>query len=122
VRILANENVADSVIVRLRERGHDVTWIRVDVPGATDESILRKAVAEQRLLLTFDKDFGELVFARGINASCGVVLFRLAAPTPEKLAERVERIPDSRSDWVGKFSVVDQRGTRMVPLPERRRE
>ena len=117
MRVLANENVAGDVVEELRERGHDVTWVRVDAPGAADEAVLARAVAEQRLLVTFDKDFGELVFARGAAASCGVVLVRISAPTSRELATVVSNVLESRSDWGGCFSVVEPHRVRMLPLP-----
>jgi hypothetical protein len=73
-------------------------------------------MAEQRLLITFDKDFGELVFRRGSAASCGVVLFRLRGLSPTAIAVRVADALETRSDWVGCFSVVDASRIRMVPL------
>ena len=62
MRFLANENVAGDAVFALREKGHDVVWIRTDTPGSNDEDILTRAVAEERILITFDKDFGELAF------------------------------------------------------------
>ena len=59
MRFLANENVPLDAISALRERGHDVIWVRTDTPGSTDEDILARAGAEERVLITFDKDFGE---------------------------------------------------------------
>ena len=77
MRFLANENFPRGAVEALRIEGHDTGWIRTDAPGATDEQVLGRARAEGRVLLTFDKDFGELVLRRGLPASHGVVLFRL---------------------------------------------
>lgn len=117
MRILANENVAGDAVARLRKDGHDVAWVRTDSPGAPDDANLARAVAEQRLLITFDKDFGQLVVRRGRTASCGVVLFRIGMPSPETVATRVGDVLAQRTDWEGHFSVVDERRIRMVPLP-----
>jgi len=116
VRILANENIAGDVIDLLRQRGHDVAWVRTDNPGTDDNSVLARSVAEDRLLITFDKDLGELVFRRGARASAGVVLFRLAVLPPAALARRISDVLDGRADWSGHFTVVDDRRIRMVPL------
>ena len=60
--------------------GHDVLVASEVDPGATDEVVLELAVREQRILVTRDKGFGSLVFAKGMAAS-GVVWFRgLSAP------------------------------------------
>ncbi len=50
----------------LRHDGHDVAWVRTDAPGSTDQQVLARAVAEDRILLTFDKDFGDLAFRAGL--------------------------------------------------------
>ena len=62
MRFLANENVPLDAVSALREIGHDVIWVRVDAHGSPDEDILSRAVAEKRVLITFDKDFGNLAF------------------------------------------------------------
>ena len=95
MRILADENMPGDAVAMIRSRGHDVLWIRTDSPGATDEANLAKAVAEQRLLITFDKDFGDLVFRRGHAASCGVVLFRITTPSSAAVATRIADTLDS---------------------------
>src|SRR5438067_6752352 len=69
MRFLANENVPRSAVEALRADGHDVSWIRSDAPGLTDEAVLARARADARVLLTFDKDFGELVLKLGASAS-----------------------------------------------------
>jgi predicted nuclease of predicted toxin-antitoxin system len=60
MNILANENFPRDAVTALREEGHDVVWIRTDAPGSSDEQVLARAQAENRVLVTFDKDFGEL--------------------------------------------------------------
>ena len=117
MRILLDENIPGDVAARLSSCGHDVAWIRIDSPGTSDEAILARAVSDQRLLITCDKDFGELVFRRGLAASCGVVLFRIAASSSEALAEKIAEVLNSREDWIGQFSVVDDRRIRMTPFP-----
>ena len=60
MRVIANENVAGTAIRGLRRNGHDVLSVKESMQGAEDESILQRAEAEQRLVVTHDKDFGEL--------------------------------------------------------------
>jgi|ERR1019366_8426548 predicted nuclease of predicted toxin-antitoxin system len=116
MRLLADENVALVVVLALRERGHDVAWVREDAPGGVDEEVLARATVEQRVLITFDKDFGELAFARGLPAACGVVLFRIAVPSPVHMVETIVGALESRDDWSGHFSVVHDDRIRMTPL------
>jgi predicted nuclease of predicted toxin-antitoxin system len=72
MQLLANENFPLDVVEAVRKIGHDVAWIRTDAPGSKDRDILQRAVSEQRVLLTFDKDFGELAFQFGLPATCGM--------------------------------------------------
>ncbi|MCS6845242.1 MAG: DUF5615 family PIN-like protein [Caldilineales bacterium] len=80
--------------------------------------VLRRAQNEGRVLLTFDKDFGALAFRAGLPASSGIVLFRIAAPSPAHVAHVAVAVLSSRTDWNGHFSVEDRR-LRMTPLPLR---
>ncbi|CAN5721871.1 hypothetical protein BH10CHL1_BH10CHL1_00850 [soil metagenome] len=92
-------------------------WIRTDSPGVIDEVVLARAIAENRVLLTFDKDFGELAFRRGLPATCGSILFRTTPTSGPEAARKVSAALVSRTDWPGHFSVIDERRIRMRPLP-----
>ena len=116
MRLCANENISEDCVIRLRQTGHDVLWIREAAPGSPDPEVLARALAEDRLLITFDKDFGELVFRRGAKAAHGIVLFRIAQPSSAAVAERVAAVLASRDDWAGHFSVVDDFTIRMRQL------
>ena len=116
MRLCANENISEDCVIRLRQTGHDVLWIREAAPGSPDPAVPARALAEGRLLITFDKDFGELVFGRGAKAARGIVLFRIAQPSSAAVAERVATVLASRDDWVGHFSVVDDFTIRMRQL------
>ena len=93
-------------------------WIRDSAPGSADDAVLALAAREGRLLLTLDKDFGELVFRRGAQASRGVILFRIPQPSAAAVAERVTAVLEARDDWPGHFSVVEEFAIRMRRLPE----
>jgi predicted nuclease of predicted toxin-antitoxin system len=116
VRLCANENLPEVCVVALRNAGHDAIWVREIAPGRSDESVLARAQTEKRLLLTFDKDFGELVFHRGLSASSGIILFRLERSSAQSLADRIVTILNSRSDWEGYYSVVEEHTVRMRPM------
>lgn len=116
MKFLANENVAGDAVIVLREKGHDVAWIRTDAPGSKDEDVLARAMAEHRILITFDKDFGELAFRSHLPATCGVVLFRIPALSSSFVANAVVAAIESRSDWTGHFSVIEENRIRMRDL------
>lgn len=120
MRFLANENFPGDAVTALRELGHDITWIRTDAPGISDPDVLARAQADDRLLLTFDKDFGELAFRAGLPASSGIILFRISAPSVEHSVRVIVAALGSRSDWAGHFAVVEDDQVRLTRLPERR--
>jgi predicted nuclease of predicted toxin-antitoxin system len=121
LRLLANENIHAAAVVELRKRGHDVVWIGEGARGASDESVLAQALAERRILLSFDKDFGELVYRRGSEASCGVVRFRIPMHSADAVAARISDVLASRSDWAGMLPVVGEDRIRMSVLPKTNR-
>jgi predicted nuclease of predicted toxin-antitoxin system len=116
MRLLADENFPRAVIAALRGDGHDVASIWEQARGAPDDAVLRLAQHEQRIVVTFDKDFGELAFRRGLPAACGIVLFRIGAQSPAMLAHRVVNVLHSRTDWAGQFASVDEEHIRVRPL------
>mgnify|MGYP003618797082 FL=1 len=118
MRILANENFPGDAVEALRRSGHDVLWIRTVAPGSSDPVVLAQAQADSRILITFDKDFGELAFRSRLPASSGIVLFRISAPSAQHVAEVVANVLNSRADWAAHFSVVDDRRIRMTRLPD----
>jgi predicted nuclease of predicted toxin-antitoxin system len=117
MRILANENFPEEAVAALRRRNHDVAWIRTEAPGSTDQEVNDRARIETRLIVTFDKDFGELVFRSKLPAACGIVLFRISAPSAAHVARTAVAVLESRSDWAGSFSMVEDHRIRMRPLP-----
>lgn len=117
MRLLANENFPLDAVEALRADGHDVLWIREDARGSSDEQILRRAQQEERILITFDKDFGELAFRSRLPATSGVILFRISAPSSKRIAQVAVQAIASRTDWVGHFSVIEDNRIRMTPLP-----
>jgi predicted nuclease of predicted toxin-antitoxin system len=116
VRLLADENLPLTVVQALRGAGHHVTWIRESNPGADDQTVLATALSEDALLLTQDKDFGELALRAGPADVCGILLIRMNLP-PAQLAEKVVDTLASRTDWAEHFSVLETARLRMRPLP-----
>lgn len=117
MRALADENVPRSAVESLRSAGHDVAWIRQDAAGSADDAVFKRAQQEDRVLLTFDKDFGELAFRAARTAASGIILFRLGATNAQDLARRVVAATVSRSEWRGLFAVVTNAAIRIRPLP-----
>ncbi len=100
----------------LREQGHDVAWVRADAPGSSDRQVLERAQRENRIIITFDKDFGELAFHAGLEAQSGVILFRISTPSATYVTQVAVAAVASRMDWAGHFAVVEDDRIRMTPL------
>jgi predicted nuclease of predicted toxin-antitoxin system len=106
VNLVANEGVDRPVVERLRQDGHDVVYVAELSPSITDAEVLQQANAHSAVLLTADKDFGELVFRQGLVHS-GVVLLRLAGLANVTKAEIVAEIcREHTAELTGAFSVV----------------
>lgn len=116
MRFLADENIPAAAVAALQAAGHDVVWVRTAIPGASDREVLHRAILEARVLLTFDKDFGELAKMSALPATCGVILFRTPMPQPGDLGNRFVNIIATRDDWAGNFSVVEPGRIRMRRL------
>ena len=85
--------------------------------GISDKLILARAQLETRLVVTQDKDFGELAFRSGLPATCGVLLFRLTGNNPEADNQRMIEVIESRTDWASQFAVATDDRVRIRPLP-----
>jgi hypothetical protein len=116
MRFLANENFPGAAATALEAAGHNVVWVRRAAPGATDPDVLAWAAREERVLLTFDKDFGELARASALPRTCGVILLRMPMPRPGDVGARLADLIMARDDWAGYFSVIEPGRVRMRVL------
>ena len=119
MRFLANENFPGAAVTALEAAGHDVVWVRTAAPGTSDPDVLAWAAREERILLTFDKDFGELARGSQLPRTCGVVLLRTPMPRPGDVGQRLADLITARDDWAGCFSVIEPGRVRMRSLPHR---
>lgn len=119
MRFLADENFPASAVAALVDSGHDVTWVQTAAPGATDTDILGWMIRENRILLTFDKDFGALARNAALPDSCGIILFRTPMPPVREVGDRLAAVIVARQDWAGHFSTIEPGRTRMRKLRHR---
>jgi predicted nuclease of predicted toxin-antitoxin system len=114
---LAADECCDALLVNgLRQDGHDVWYVMESARGMDDQSILGRAAAEDRVLVTEDKDFGELVVRLGLPAH-GIVLLRIdPAHSDAKLLRLREVLDQHGARLAGSFTVVDRWKTRFRPL------
>ncbi|HWY07092.1 MAG TPA: DUF5615 family PIN-like protein [Candidatus Acidoferrales bacterium] len=117
MNFLADESCAGPVIRALREAGHDVVAIAEVAKGTTDEQVLERALNEKRVLITEDRDFGELVYARGLS-SAGVILVRFHNHARHaKPATVVEAVAKLGSRLLDAFTVVEPGRVRISSRP-----
>lgn len=106
MNFLADENVDKPIVERLRNDGHIVLYVIEMEPSISDDEVIERANQEAALLLTADKDFGELVFRQG-RVVYGVVLIRLAGLFPEHKAEVVAIAVQEHADELAQnFTVI----------------
>lgn len=106
MKLVADEGVDKSIVVTLRDEGFEVEYFAEAGHGTGDAEILAEASASERLLLTCDKDFGELVY-RQRRVSAGVVLIRLAGLSAESKSRHVlQAIREHGSEMQGAFTVI----------------
>jgi predicted nuclease of predicted toxin-antitoxin system len=117
MKLLVNENIPAAVIQALRGLHHDVLSVKECMQGATDVAILDRAQDEGCVVVTQDKDFGELAFGRALPAECGIVLFRLSGTSPAADLARMVEVIESRTDWYGTFAVASDDRIRVRDLP-----
>jgi predicted nuclease of predicted toxin-antitoxin system len=113
VKIVADESVDRQIVDRLRSVGHEVLSIAELDSGIDDDAVLSRSHQASAVLVTADKDFGELVFRQRRHHS-GVMLIRLAGLKAESKAELVAAAFDKHADALGLgFAVLTRRALRL---------
>ncbi len=104
--LLADESVDAQIVERLREDGLQVISVAEISPSVSDSEVLEQANQDEALLVTADKDFGELVYQQG-RIHNGVILLRLAGLTATEKANIVsEVIGKHGNELPGAFAVI----------------
>lgn len=117
LRFLSDESCDFAAVRALRSAGFDVKAVSECMRGADDEAVMELARSEARILLTEDKDFGQLVFAAA-RASCGVILLRFPFSERRSISPRLIELVRMHSDKLaGHFVVLQSRRTRFTRLP-----
>jgi predicted nuclease of predicted toxin-antitoxin system len=115
MRFVADENVLRLVIERLRAGGFDVLSITETRSGAPDRDVLQAADAEDCILLTEDRDFGELVFRQRLDVR-GVILLELDRLSNAAEADVAEVVSAHSDKLVGNLVVIEPGRIRVRPL------
>ena len=118
---MADQNIDQPIVDRLRSDGHSVFSIRDQLPGVDDDVVLAVSVRRNALLLTEDTDFGRLIFQERFAAR-GILLVRIIDVSSGMTADQIallvsDVITRSGSSLFGQFTVLTDRGIRQHPLP-----
>jgi len=106
MRFLADENCDFSVVRALRAEGHDVVSVSDVSPRAEDSDVIRLAVKEKRILITEDKDFGQLVYAHRLQ-TLGVIFMRFPVSTRRQISREVVKLVRQQGEkLIGCFVTV----------------
>jgi len=118
MRFLADES-CDALIVRtLRAQSHDVAYVAEESPGVEDEDVLTRALQDQRVILTEDRDFCALVF-RDALPTYGIVLIRILPAQRLRKKDRIMALLDAHADRLaGAMTTLTVGGMRVRPLPK----
>lgn len=117
VRLLLDENFPAPSVAYLRAAGYDIIAAAETYSGMDDLGILSRAASEGRWLVTFDRDFGELVFARGLPPPPAVIFLRAPSYRPTDPAEWLLSLLQEPSALLGMFTVLDGGSVRRRPFP-----
>ena len=113
---LANENFPYPSIKLLRESGFIVKSIGENFGGISDESVMQMAVTEGLVILTFDRDYGELIFKYQKQTPPAIVYFRTKGATPIQAAEKLIKLITNGLQIENHFTVIEQTGIRQRKL------
>jgi len=116
---LANENFPLFSIKLLRDAGHNVASVIEETPGAKNLAVLKRACRENRIVLTFDRDYGELIYRHRSFIPGGVIYFRFDPSRPEEPARILSEIlKEGKVSTLGKFTVIERDRIRQRTLYE----
>lgn len=115
MRFIVDESTGYGGARFLQAQGHDVLIIAEGMPEADDMTILQRAFAEERIVVTNDKDFGELIFRRR-EPHHGVILFRLQDESGESRLHVIKALMEQYSEQLPeRFAVVTEKNVRFRP-------
>lgn len=117
MRLLADENVHGKLVALLRSCGFDVEWIAESMPGLPDDRILGRPDIGDLVLLTFDRDFGDLIFHRGFPSPRCILYSRVGRTDPHQAADRIRLLIEKGLPERHMIRIARD-GERLKPFPD----
>ena len=115
MKFIVDENIPFEVFQILKDKGLDITSVTSEYKRLSDDEILSKAVKEKRVIITFDKDFGKMIFKEKKN-SFGVVLLRIRPQSVDYILSQLTKVLDLGINFSISFCVVGNHTLRIIPL------
>lgn len=117
-RLLANENFPQPSVIVLCDAGYDVVAISESHRSVKDTEVLSLAIAEERWIITFDRDYGDLIFSRNNPPPPALLYLRLRSYRPEEPGKLLVELLREPSGFAGQFVVIEDENIRKRPLPQ----
>lgn len=113
MRFLANENFPKPSIVILRSAGYEITSIAEKHPGISDQEVVQMARRDNLVILTFDKDYGEIIFKEAQAGPPSVVIFKFKGSDPQFAGTHLVNLLEKKSlSFEKTFTVVEEENIR----------
>jgi predicted nuclease of predicted toxin-antitoxin system len=110
---LANENFPKPSIILLRENGFHIESIQEKAAGVSDETIIQIAIHQKLIILTFDRDYGELIFRYAQDNPPGIIYFRDKGSDPLFAGKLLLKlINEEKLTFQEAFSVIEEKNIR----------
>jgi predicted nuclease of predicted toxin-antitoxin system len=118
MKLLADENFPKTSYRLLADLGYDIIHIGNTHPSIDDVDVMRMAIESDRLILTFDSDFGTLIYKFGFRP-IGLIYFRYDFETPHLLAKNVDNyLQSTEIELIGVITVIEKESIRQRIIPK----
>ncbi len=115
MRFLADENISNKIVNALKSKGIDIVSIQELASSLSDETVLATASMQNRILITFDADFGELVFKRKLKTK-GIILLKFVPKSSQHTLETIATVLATQAKIEGHFLIIKEKRIRVLRL------
>ncbi len=113
MRFLANENIPYASVKYLLSIGVDVLWIGDNFSGISDDEVMNIAIQQNRTIITFDRDYSELIFRYVYKPQKGVIYLRFKEYVPVFPGQLIESLLKNNDlNFEKRLTVIDEHGIR----------
>ncbi len=116
MKFFSQKNIPVASVQQLQSLGIDITSISEDAPDISDTEVVNIAIREERTIITYDSDYGQLIFKYGYKPTSGVIFLRLQPQNPQHPAEIIENlVASNKVSFANALTVIDYNGIRQKP-------